>query len=57
MARHTTGCGYLRQMDTPLWPNRGYPYFQRWLHNDIQNMSFFCTHKLFEKLVKEGSLE
>jgi hypothetical protein len=29
----------------------------RWLRNDMQNMAFFYTHKLFAKLVKEGGLE
>lgn len=38
------------------WPNRGSPYFQRWLHSDLREVSFFLTHTLFEKLVKEGAL-
>ncbi len=43
--------------DNGSWPNREYPYFRRWLHNDMQNMAFFYTNKLFKKLVKEGCLE
>jgi hypothetical protein len=26
-------------------------------HNDMQNMAFFYTHKLFKKLVELGELE
>ena len=27
-------------------------YKKRWRHNDMQNMAFFYTHKLFKKLVE-----
>lgn len=30
---------------------------KRWLHNDMQNMAYFYTHKLFKTLVEEGGLE
>jgi len=40
--------------DDNTWPNRGYPYYQRWLHNDIQNMAFSYTYKLFEEMVELG---
>jgi len=43
--------------DGGVWPNRGLPYYQRWLHSDLREMAFFHTHKLFEKLSKEGALQ
>ena len=43
--------------DGNAWPNRGNPYYQRWLHSDMQNMAFFYTHKLFEELVELGEVK
>ena len=32
-------------------------YEDRWLHNDIRNMAFLYTHRLFAKLVELGGLQ
>jgi len=51
-------------MNTVFKPDNGawgrddsHMYKKRWLHNDMENMAFFYTHKLFEKLVKLGEIE
>jgi hypothetical protein len=43
--------------DGNAWGRSGVPYYQRWLHSDMNDMAFFFTHKLFEKLVEEGVLK
>jgi len=43
--------------DNGAWGRSGDPYDERWLHNDMQNMAFFYTHKLFEKLVDLGEMK
>lgn len=43
--------------DGNAWGRSGVPYYQRWLHSDMNDMAFFYTHKLFEKLVEEGGLK
>jgi hypothetical protein len=39
------------------WGRDDYPYFRRWLHNDIWNMAYLYTHRLFAKLVELGGLQ
>ena len=39
------------------WPNRGDPDFQNWLHNDIKDVAYFFTYKLFDKVVDAGGLK
>jgi len=39
------------------WGRNHEDYEKRWLHSDMKDMAFFYTHNLFDKLVKEGSLE
>lgn len=39
------------------WPNRGDPDFQNWLHNDMSDVAFYFSHKLFYKVVAEGVLK
>jgi len=43
--------------DADAWGRSGEPYQKRWLHNDMENMAFFYTHKLFEKLVELGEMK
>ena len=51
-------------MNTAFKPDNGawgrgdnHMYKKRWLHSDMEDMAFFYTHKLFEKLVKLGEIE
>jgi hypothetical protein len=39
------------------WGRNHEDYEVRWLHSDMKDMALFYTHKLFDKLVEEGSLE
>ena len=39
------------------WGRNHEDYGVRWLHSDMKDMALFYTHKLFDKLVEEGSLE
>jgi hypothetical protein len=41
------------------WPqvNRGFEDRTRWLHNDVKDVAYFFTYKLFDKLVDEGGLK
>ena len=43
--------------DNGAWGRSGEPYQKRWLHNDMQNMAFFYTHKLFKELVELGEMK
>jgi len=43
--------------DGGVWGRGGEPYDTRWLHNDIRNMAYLYTYKLFDRLVVLGGLE
>ena len=50
-------------MDTDFKPEGGAwgrdheDYGKRWLHNDMKDMAFFYTDKLFKALVEQGELK
>lgn len=50
-------------MDTAFKPEGGTwgrdheDYGKRWLHNDMKDMAFFYTDKLFKALVEQGELK
>jgi len=39
------------------WGNRMDAYRERWLHSDIQNLSFFFSWRVFTKIVDEGDVK
>ena len=39
------------------WGRSGEPYDTRWLHNDIRNMAYLNTHKLFDGLIELRGLQ
>ena len=43
--------------DSGAWRRSGDPNDDRWLHNDMQNMAFLYTHKLFAELVELGEMK
>ena len=43
--------------DDGAWGRNHKIYEERWLHSDMQDMSFFHNHKLFEKTVEIGELK
>ncbi|NLF22855.1 MAG: hypothetical protein GX590_06795, partial [Lentisphaerae bacterium] len=47
----------LGKPDGGAWGRDGYPYYRRWLHNDIRNMAYLYTHKLFYELVELGGMQ
>jgi hypothetical protein len=43
--------------DGGVWGRDHGDYGKRWLHNDMREMAFFYTHKLFKHLVVQGDLQ
>lgn len=39
------------------WPNRGTPYYTKWLHNDMINMAYFYNYKLFDSIADTGEVK
>jgi|LSQX01.2.fsa_nt_gb hypothetical protein len=39
------------------WGRSTAPYFGRWLHSDLKDMSYFYTYELFNQLVSQGGLQ
>ncbi len=44
----------LADMDMPMFEDG--PYFNNWLHSDIQDVAYFYTYNLFNKFVTGGGL-
>ena len=39
------------------WPNHGDPDFYSWLHNDMKDVAYYFSHKLFSEIVDKGVLK
>jgi hypothetical protein len=45
------------QANYASWPDRGYPDYRQWLHNDMKDVAYFFTYPLFDEIVTDGGLK